>query len=72
MGSSGTAEPFGLLHHHRRELSGTRAVHVVLAQGMSELIIDQITPVVSQVRSVGIGAEQPTLGVQHHAIAVPT
>jgi hypothetical protein len=48
MGSSGTAEPFGLLHHHRRQLSGTRAVHVVLAQGISELIIDQITPVVSQ------------------------
>jgi hypothetical protein len=45
---------------------------VVLAQGMSELMIDQMTPVVSQVRSIGIGAEQPTLGVQHHAIAVLT
>jgi len=33
------AEALGLLHHYRRQLSWARAVHVVLAQGVSELMI---------------------------------
>ena len=40
-----------MLHRHRRQPSWAPAVRVVLAQGVSELVIDQKTPVVCQVGS---------------------
>src|SRR6476646_1260444 len=35
------SEPFGLLHHHRRQPPRARATQVVLAQCVAELVIDQ-------------------------------
>src|SRR6476646_1982599 len=51
------SEPFGLLHHHGGRPPGPRAIQVVLAQCVSELVVDQIASIVGQVRSVRICAQ---------------
>jgi hypothetical protein len=43
LGSSSRRRGLGLPHHHRRQASWARAVHVVVAQGMSELMSIFIT-----------------------------
>lgn len=57
MGSSSSPEALGLLHHHRRQPPRTGAVHVVFAQRMSEFVVDQVSPVVGQIRAIRVGGE---------------
>lgn len=63
-------DPFGLLHHHRCEPPRTRAIQVVLADCMTELVTEQIALVIDQVRSIRVHVKQPSSGVQHHSVAV--
>src|SRR5262245_9499036 len=37
---------------------------------MSEFVVDQITPIVGEVRSVRVCAQYPAFGIQHDSIAV--
>jgi hypothetical protein len=48
---------------------GAGAVHMMidpnmmLTENVSELVVDEISPVVGQIRAVRVGAEQPAFGL---------
>ena len=51
------SEALGLLHHHRRQPAGPGAADVVLAYRVSELVVDQIAPVILQIGAVRLDAQ---------------
>ena len=63
-------EAVGLLHHDRRRPARARAVHVAVPDTVTDLVVDQVDAVRRDVLTVGVGAEQPAAGVEHHPDSV--
>lgn len=62
------AAPLGadcLLHHYGRGRPRSGAAFVAVVQGMSDLVVDEVTTVVGQIAAVRAGAALPTHVVDH-------
>src|SRR5680860_1113864 len=61
-------EAEGLLHHHRRQLAGARAVDMPVPERVPDLVVDDVLPVPGQVVVVVVGAVDPPVEGDHRLV----